>query len=550
MTINNFDPYPNNSANINMANNNVRNVNSGTNAFVFNSSNTNISSRIDNNHNGIDNGYTLTSKDIIRQINPVVIPRISAIANMAFCERATYNISFFGMESDNFTADGVIGNAIHRIILRSLTEITQSIKNNSNTITPSHFVTKRSIAKETFIRNAKRDIRINWKHFMISNIENPLPSILDDLEIRADRLIDQIFAEEEENKTILFRPEFTIRNTKIPLEGRLDLLKIKLTKKEREERLDHYNQNQYLNSYVSADDLVNLEKESVEIVQIKTGNYQPRTAVWNLQADAEVLLLMRTLNLKEPPKYTWQFADKDGNRKKFDFAKVFETIDKYVQIWKSKISPQITGFCPKCPLRDGCLNWAFVSNNTLSESERIKRNIEFRLSKRIREEVSLDDRWKVYVVLQSPEQRQREGSAITNLYIDTSSIDLDKRKLILIGDDSFDKFLDFSIGEHVIISDGNPNLGSNPNAVIREIDIDRKSISLEFYRDDLYYLIYDNRDKASLTIDRFNFSSGLTSMKFLDSFFRCSSYADDIVLKKKNVSQGRNNADVSMKVIT
>ena len=318
MTINNFDPYPNNSANINMANNNVRNVNSGTNAFVFNSSNTNISSRIDNNHNGIDNGYTLTSKDIIRQINPVVIPRISAIANMAFCERATYNISFFGMESDNFTADGVIGNAIHRIVLRSLTEITQSIKNNSNTITPSHFVTKRSIAKETFIRNAKRDIRINWKHFMISNIENPLPSILDDLEIRADRLIDQIFAEEEENKTILFRPEFTIRNTKIPLEGRLDLLKIKLTKKEREERLNHYNQNQYLDSYVSANDLINLEKESVEIVQIKTGNYQPRTAVWNLQADAEVLLLMRTLNLKEPPKYTWQFADKDGNRKKFD----------------------------------------------------------------------------------------------------------------------------------------------------------------------------------------------------------------------------------------
>lgn len=550
MTNNNFDPYPNNSVNINMANNNVRNVNSCTNAFVFNSSNTKISSIIDNNHNGIDNGYTLTSKDIIRQINPVVIPRISAIANMAFCERATYNISFFGMESDNFTADGVIGNAIHRIILRSLMEITQSIKNNSNTITSSHFVTKRSKAKEIFIRNAKRDTRINWKHFMISNIENPLPSILDDLEIRADRLIDQIFTEEEENKTILFRPEFTIRNTKIPLEGRLDLLKIKLKKKEREERLSRYNQNQYLNSYVSADDLVNLEKESVEIVQIKTGNYQPRTAVWNLQADAEVLLLMRTLNLKEPPKYTWQFADKDGNRKKFDFAKVFETIDKYVQIWRSKISPQITGFCPKCPLRDGCLNWAFVSNNTLSENERIKRNIEFRLSKRIREEVSLDDRWKVYVVLQSPEQRQREGSAITNLYIDTSSVDLDKRKLILIGDDYFDRFLDFSIGEHVIISDGNPNLGSNPNAVIREINIDRKSISLEFYRDDLYYLIYDNRDKASLTIDRFNFSSGLTSMKFLDSFFRCSSYADDIVLKKKNVSQERNNADVSMRVIT
>jgi hypothetical protein len=548
---NDFNAQSKNNNDINIANSNIMNVNPGTDTFVFNTSNTKISSTVDKNHNGIDNGYTLTSKDIIRQINPVVIPRISAIANMAFCERATYNISFFGMESDNFTADGVIGNAIHRIILRSMTELTQSLRNNSNTIKSSHFVTKKSQAKEIFIRNAQRDIRINWKHFMISNIENPLPSILDDLEIRSDRLVDQIFGEEEEeNKIILFRPEFTIRNTKIPLEGRLDLLKIKLAKKEREEQLNCYNENQYLNSYISADDLVNLEKESVEIVQIKTGNYRPRTAIWNLQADAEVLLLMQTLNLKKPPKYTWQFADKDGNRKKFDFPKVFEIIDKYVQIWKSKISPQITGFCPKCPLRNGCLNWAFVNNNKLSENERIKRNIEFNLSKRIREEVSLDDRWKAYVVLQSPEQRQREGSAITNLYIDTSSIDLDKGKIILLGDESFDRFLDFSIGEHVTISDGNPNLGSNPNAVIREIDIDRKSITLEFYRDDLYYLLYDNRDKAFFTIDRFNFSSGLTSMKFLDSFFRCSSYADDIVLKEKNVSQGKNNAGMRMNIIT
>ena len=106
---------------------------------------------------------------------------------------------------------------------------------------------------------------------------------------------------------------------------------------------------------MTANDLINLEKESVEIVQIKTGNYRPRTAVWNLQADAEALLLMQTLNLKKPPKYTWQFADKDGNRKKFDFAKVFEIIDKYIQIWKSEVSPQITGFCPKCPLRE----WMF-----------------------------------------------------------------------------------------------------------------------------------------------------------------------------------------------
>jgi hypothetical protein len=97
------------------------------------------------------------------------------------------------------------------------------------------------------------------------------------------------------------------------------------------------------------------------------------------------------------------------------------------------------------------------------------------------------------------------------------------------------------VGEHVTISDGTPNLGSNPNAVIRAIDIDRKSITLEFYRDDLYYLLYDNRDKSPLTIDRFNFSSGLISMKFLDSFFRLSSYADDIVLKKRSVKIDEQN---------
>ena len=533
--------------------NNIKNVDSGYQILDFNSSNKN-GPKVDSFQKDIDNDYTLTSKDVIRKINPVVLPRISAIANIGLCERAAYNISFFGMESDNnFTAEGVIGNAIHRITLRSIMEITQSLKNcSSNAIDSSstNITTQKSKAKEIFIRNAERDIKINWKRFMLSNIENPLPSILDDLEIRSDRLIHQLFAKEEEtyNKQIIFRPEFTIRNIKIPLEGRLDLIKIKLSNKQREKGNNIYNGNgnEYLNPYVTAEDLVNLEKESVEIIQIKTGNYRPRTAVWNLQADAEALLLMQTLNLKEPPKYTWQFADKDGNRKKFDFAKVYKVIDKYIQIWKSEISPQITGFCPKCPLREGCLNWAFVSNNALTEDERIKRNIEFRLSKRIREEVSLDDRWKAYVVLQSAEKRQREGSAITNLYIDTSSVDTEKQKITLVGDEYFGQFLDFSVGEHVTISDGTPNLGSNPNAVIRAIDVDRKSITLEFYRDDLYYLLYDNRDKLPLTIDRFNFSSGLISMKFLDSFFRLSSYANDIVLKKRSVKLDEQNI-ISMK---
>ena len=525
--------------------NNIKNVDSGYHILDFNSSNKNFP-KVDSFEKDIDNDYTLTSKDVIRKINPVVLPRISAIANIGLCERAAYNISFFGMESDNnFTAEGVIGNAIHRITLRSIMEIIQSLKNgSSNAIDSSstNITTQKSKAKEIFIRNAERDIKINWKRFMLSNVENPLPSILDDLEIRSDRLIHQLFAKEEaDNKQIIFRPEFTIRNIQIPLEGRLDLIKIKLSNKQREKGNNIYNRNEYLNPYVTAEDLVNVEKESVEIIQIKTGNYRPRTAVWNLQADAEALLLMQTLNLKEPPKYTWQFADKDGNRKKFDFAKVYKVIDKYIQIWKSEISPQITGFCPKCPLREGCLNWAFVSSNALTEDEIIKRNIEFRLSKRIREEVSLDDRWKAYVVLQSAEKRQREGSAITNMYIDTSSIDAEKQKITLLGDEYFGQFLDFSVGEHVTISDGTPNLGSNPNAVIRAIDIDRKSITLEFYRDDLYYLLFDNRDKSPLTIDRFNFSSGLISMKFLDSFFRLSSYADDIVLKKRSVKIDEQN---------
>jgi CRISPR/Cas system-associated exonuclease Cas4 (RecB family) len=522
---------------------NIKNIDSVCQILDFNSSNKNVP-KVDSFQKDIDNDYTLTSKDIIRKINPVVLPRISAIANIGLCERAAYNISFFGMESDNnFTAEGVIGNAIHRITLRSIMEITQSLKNGNNAINSSkNITTQKSKAKEIFIRNAERDIKINWKRFMLSNIENPLPSILDDLEIRSDRLIHQLFAKEEaDNKQIIFRPEFTIRNIQIPLEGRLDLIKIKLSNKQREKGNNIYNRNEYLNPYVTAEDLVNVEKESVEIIQIKTGNYRPRTAVWNLQADAEALLLMQTLNLKEPPKYTWQFADKDGNRKKFDFAKVYKVIDKYIQIWKSEISPQITGFCPKCPLREGCLNWAFVSSNALTEDEIIKRNIEFRLSKRIREEVSLDDRWKAYVVLQSAEKRQREGSAITNMYIDTSSIDAEKQKITLLGDEYFGQFLDFSVGEHVTISDGTPNLGSNPNAVIRAIDIDRKSITLEFYRDDLYYLLFDNRDKSPLTIDRFNFSSGLISMKFLDSFFRLSSYADDIVLKKRSVKIDEQN---------
>jgi hypothetical protein len=280
----------------------------------------------------------------------------------------------------------------------------------------------------------------------------------------------------------------------------------------------------------------------VEIVQLKTGKSKPPPMTWKLQADAETLLLMETLNLEKPPKYTWQFADKDRHRIKFNFAKVHESINKYIQFWKSEIAPSITGFCPKCPLQDGCLTWAFAANSRLEENEIIKRKAEFDLSKRIRKEISYEDRWKLYVELRDPGQRQLEGSSITNLTLDMSSIDYVTQELTLIGDAAFGQFLDLSVGDHVTVSDGNPNLGSNPTGSIIDIDLNTRSIKLRFYKGDLYYLIHEGREKSTFTIDRFNFSDGMISMKFLDNFFRCSPYAD-IVLQFWNsmIRQRRNN---------
>jgi hypothetical protein len=78
--------------------------------------------------------------------------------------------------------------------------------------------------------------------------------------------------------------EFTIRNPKIPLEGRLDLLKIKLGDPVPDS-----------SKYIAADDLVNLKIQDIEIVQIKTGKAKPGTPRMYMQADAEALLLMETL---------------------------------------------------------------------------------------------------------------------------------------------------------------------------------------------------------------------------------------------------------------
>ena len=64
-----------------------------------------------------------SSNDIIRQLEPTVIPRVSAIARIALRERAAYHISFFGMESNDYSADGEVGNAVHRITIKSVLEI-------------------------------------------------------------------------------------------------------------------------------------------------------------------------------------------------------------------------------------------------------------------------------------------------------------------------------------------------------------------------------------------------------------------------------------------
>ena len=162
----------------------------------------------------------LSSNDIIRHLEPTIIPRVSAFATMALCERVAYNISFFGMESSEYTASGEIGNAVHRITVKSILDIINHSKKGH------------SIEKEygigIFEQNAKADIDTNWKRFLLAGVDKPFDPIMDDLYTRGDRLVDELIVEEEENKQSLLRPEFTIRNIHIPLEGRLDLIKIKV----------------------------------------------------------------------------------------------------------------------------------------------------------------------------------------------------------------------------------------------------------------------------------------------------------------------------------
>lgn len=467
-----------------------------------------------------EHGYEVASRiesqgsanDIIHQLEPPTIPRISAIANMAWCERAAYSISFLGVESNYLPGAGDIGSAVHRIVIKSTLEIVQSIKNG--------ITLGKSDMLDIFSSNAHEEVDVNWKFYMLSGLEQPLPMIMQDLNIRADRLANQLITTSHDFQKLILRPEFTIRNPKIPLEGRLDLLKIR----PRDPVPDS-------SKYIASDDLVNLNIEDIEIVQIKTGKTKPRTPRVYMQADAEALLLMETLKLKKAPSYTWQFADKDVKHRSFNFAKVCQSINKFVRLWKARESPAITGYCPTCPLKVPCVGWHFARSDKLSFEDLGRRRAAFNLSRKIREEISDTDRWKVYASSRRAEERHHDGWALTGLKLDTSEIVPINQEIVLTSaeDRPFGSFIDFSVGDFVTVSDGNPNLGSNPTAIITNIDLEKSSVRLQSIRNDLYVLTHDNRQTATFTMDRFDFDKGLTTIRYLDDFFRQSSYADKVL---------------------
>jgi hypothetical protein len=134
-----------------------------------------------------EDGFALASRldtqasanDIIHKLESPTIPRISAIANMARCERAAYNISFLGVQSNYLPGAGDIGSAVHRIVIKSTLEIVQSIKNGARVC--------KSDAMDIFSTNAHQEVDVNWKFYMLSGLEQPLPIIMEDLKMRADR---------------------------------------------------------------------------------------------------------------------------------------------------------------------------------------------------------------------------------------------------------------------------------------------------------------------------------------------------------------------------
>src|SRR5205823_11696786 len=102
----------------------------------------------DDGQNPTDSPFSnLSSNDIIQHLlEPAVIPGISAVANMAWCERAAYDISFLGVEGNYSPGAGDIGSAVHRVVIKSTLEIAQCIKNGAKI--------GKADALEVFVTNA------------------------------------------------------------------------------------------------------------------------------------------------------------------------------------------------------------------------------------------------------------------------------------------------------------------------------------------------------------------------------------------------------------
>lgn len=258
-------------------------------------------------------------------------------------------------------------------------------------------------------------------------------------------------------------------------------------------------------------------------------------------ASAMLLAMYRMNKLKSR-----EFADKDVRRRSFNFAKVYQAIDRFIRLWKAEESPNITGYCPTCPLRNACLDWHFARSDKLSLEDHARRRAAFNLSRKIREEIADTDRWKVYVSFRNAEERHKDEWAITGLKLDASGIDPIQQEIVLTSEDeSFGSFIDFSVGDFVTVSDGNPNLGCNPTAIITDIDLERSSVKLQSIRNDLYVLTHDNRAKCTFTMDRFDFDKGLTTIRYLDDFFRQSPYAGIILGQRVMANKNNNNSNMN-----
>jgi hypothetical protein len=80
-------------------------------------------------------------------------------------------------------------------------------------------------------------------------------------------------------------------------------------------------------------------------------------------------------------------------------------------------------------------------------------------------------------------------------------------------------------------------------ATITEIDPTEGFIKLQLYRNDIYFLLHEDRYKTPITIDRFGFSN-LKTIEYLDDFFRNSPYVDIILQKRiQTFSDNEGNAN-------